>query len=132
MDPGARETKTPEGVVRQPRPCWAIKTLVEEFRALFPETPVEYSNYNQFDTALDVTFDLSMLEPVEVYDVAMMFNLLGDPATNRDPRIDVVITGGEHHEAQVLVSMRANARTQDSREPFGLADAWSVLTGEEQ
>jgi hypothetical protein len=127
MDPSVREESVGTPAVNASRPCWAAKTLVAEVNALFPETPVEYSNPDGRNTMLDVMFDLTTLDPNDVYDLTTLLNLLDDPAYNVDPRIDSVIAGGQQHAGQVLVAFKSNPRTQDSRDPFGLADALEVL-----
>lgn len=126
MDPGARERAVGEPVTNTARVCYAAKTLVAEMHALFPETPVEYSNYDGRNTALDVKFDLTVLDEADRATVIAMFTLFDFDA---DPRVDMVIPA--HEDAALLVSFKSNATTQDSRAPFGLAEAWSVLTEDE-
>lgn len=126
MDDGIRERAVGAPSTNSQRVCWAIKTLVAEVTNLFPETTVEYSNYDGRNTALDATFDISMLDAdTDRVDAMNLLALLGDPAYNVDPRVDYVITSAE--DAAVLVSMKASLRTQDSREPFGLADAYEIF-----
>jgi hypothetical protein len=128
MDDGAPESKTPAPSTNSPRACYAIKTLVAEFRDLFPETGTELSNYDGRNTALAVTFDLTGIAEEEHRTLATsLLELLNDPAHNEDRRIEYVLVEDEH----ALVTMRANPRTQDSREPFGLVDAFHVLVGDE-
>lgn len=131
MDPSITENKTPVVKENAPRVCHAIKQLNEEVWVLFPETPVEYSNYTGRNVALDVTYDLSVLdEDTDRIDIVQLFMLLQAAAYNSDPRINLVIIGkdDEGHPESILVSMHASARTQDNRDSFGLADAYSVLT----
>lgn len=122
MDPSFREKKVGVVGANNQRVCYAIKTLVSEVRNLFPETPVEYSNYDGRNAALAVTFDCSMLDAAEADEFASLLLL-----TRTDPRVDEVIVEPDLG-ASVLVSMKASARTQDSRESFGLARAWEILT----
>ena len=129
MDPSIVENKTPVVVPNNQRVCWAIKTLCEEVWNLFPETPVEYSNHNLRNTALDVTFDLTALDAEA--DRIDLPNLL--PLIKVDPRVaDVIVSkDDEGFPEYVLVSMRNSARTQDNRESFGLAQALMVM-GEDE
>ena len=118
-----------EGIphVNAPRQCWAIKTLVAEVHTLFPETPVQYSNVDGRNTALAVAFDATGLSEDDRADFINLMQLLTDPAYNDDRRIEYGIIEDE----QVIISMRSDPRTQDSREPFGLTDALHVLSGED-
>lgn len=120
MDPSIIENKTPVAKANNPRVCWAIKTLNTEVWSLFPETPVEYSNVNGRNTALDVTYDLTGLDAGDIYDFVTLLRLIED-----DERVAEVLTDKEEH---VLVSMRPNPRTQDSRESFGLHQANLILS----
>ena len=126
MDAGVQEKAQGAPSTNSPRACYAIKTLVAEFRNLFPETVTEYSNYDGRNTALSVTFDLTGIPEDDRGAATDLMTLLDDPAYNEDRRVEYVIVEDE----QVLVTMRSNAQTQDSREPFGLADAYMVLAGE--
>lgn len=114
----ATEAQTPSGYRRA---CYAAQTLVKEFHSLFPETPVEYSGADGRGTALDVTFDLTVLDSEDADRAKSLLRL-----TEVDQRVDYPIVG----EDSVLVSFHSNARTQDSREPFGLSGAGSVLGDE--
>ena len=121
MDPTARENAVGAPRQNNRRICGAIKTLVAEVLDMFPETPVEYSNYDGHNAALDVTFDLSVMDAGDVYDFTGLMTLFDFDA---DRRVDQVI----REDDRLLVSMRPNARTKDLREPFGLAEAMAVLT----
>lgn len=123
MDPSAPETKTPPtgevgGMSNTARVAYAIKQLVKEVEELFPETPVTYGNINGRNTALSVEFDLTSLDKSER---EALTNLAG--LVESDPRVLDVLPLSE----SVLITLRANPVTQDSREPFGLADALHVL-----
>ena len=122
MDPTTKEVLVGTPQINRQRVCWAAKTLVAEVDELFPETPVEYSNYNGRNTALDVTFDFTVLDLPDRDTAIALLELL-----STDSRVDEVIEGGAQMDAQVLVSFKPNATTQDSREPFGLGDALVVL-----
>jgi hypothetical protein len=132
MDPTVTEAKVGTPKPNNQRACWAAKTLVAEVREVFPETPVEYSNYDGRNTALDVMFDLTGLDPQDAHDLALVLELLNDTAYNEDQRIDTVIAGGGDQKGQVLVSFKSSPRTQDNREPFGILDALSVLSGKDE
>lgn len=125
MDPSIAENRTPVVKPNQSRVCWAIKTLNEEVWSLFPETPVEYSNYTGRNVALDVTYDLTALDAET--DRIDLPNLL--PLIAGDPRVSTVSISKDYEgfPEYVLVSMNASARTQDRREPFGLVDALAVF-----
>lgn len=127
MDDSIREEKVGKPAANNARVCYALVTLVSEVSEMFPEVPVEYSNVNGRNTSLDATFDLT---PLDVQDRGLfsdLFRLLGDSAYNEDRRVAEVVVDGD----QVLVSMRNDPRTMDSREPFGMADALLVLADEE-
>lgn len=119
MDPSASEARVGTAAINNSRVCYAAKTLTKELSALFPETPVQYSNYDGRNTALDVEFDLTVLDEPERSDLRNLLDLL-----DADNRVEEVITD----EDSVLVSFFSNARTQDSRDSFGLAEAWQELT----
>lgn len=122
MDPGAQETAAPTTTVHNPRVCYAAQTLAAEVEALFPETPVEYSNPNGRNVSLDVGFDLSMLDASDTYNLIALLQFCKD-----DVRVADVIADTSSDAAQVLVSFRNSALTQDSRVSFGLEDAWIVM-----
>lgn len=122
MDVTFAEDKNPTPKQNQPRVCWAAKTLIAEVLALFPETPVETSNIDGRNTALDVSFDMTVLDHEDrVTFTGLMI------AMSEDERIWDITT----EDDSVLVSFKSNPRTQDSREPFGLDAAYLVLVGEE-
>lgn len=122
MDASISEARVGTPSTNNQRPCWAIKTLNEEVWSLFPETPVEYSNFNGRNTALDVTYDLTAIPEDERALAGKVIALLAG-----DARVaDVVLV-----DDSVLISMHPNPRTQDSREPFGLANAHAILTSGE-
>lgn len=119
MDPSITENLTGVQSANNQRSCYAIKTLTEEVWDLFPETPVTYSAYNGRNTALAVSFDLTALDAgTDRGDFLDLLRLI-----SVDERVESVQDGPD----SVLVTIRANARTQDNREPFGLANALDVL-----
>lgn len=121
---------TPPAAVGTPatnnvRVCWAAKTLVNEFTDLFPETPVEYSNPDGRNTMLDVSFDLTAVPDSDRDAAAALLELV-----ETDARVGSVFI--ESAAESLLVSFKSSARTQDSRDSFGLADAWDVLSDGEE
>lgn len=121
MDPSAKEKAVGTPAMNTERVCYALSTLVDEVLELFPETPVEYSNYDGRNTALDATFDLTA-DP----DGDTLGALLG--LLSSEPRVrEVQVDGGT-----ALVGMVSNPRTQDKRDGFGLADALEVLAEEDE
>jgi hypothetical protein len=119
MDPGAPEVRTPTASTNRRRDCWAIKTLVAEFLALFPETPYETDGYDGRNTALHAQFDLSVLDQPERDTATALLELV-----ETDERVAEVLAEDDY----VMVLMHSNPRTQDSRNSFGLGDAYLVLT----
>lgn len=122
MDPSVQETDNLV-VTHEPRTCWAIRTLVTEIHDVFPEIPVEYSEVDGRNTALAVTFDLTVLDTADRALANSLLDLL-----DADNRISNII----EEDDRVLVSMWSNPRTQDDKSPFGIADAHEVLTEEAQ
>lgn len=118
MDPRIKENPSPVARANSPRVCHGIKTLVAEFNELFPETTVEYSNYEKYNTATDVTFDMTAIPEDGREQATQLLKL-----TELDTRVDYVLTSDEG----VLVSFKPSLRTQDSRDPFGLGTAWLLL-----
>lgn len=119
MDPTVREARVGTPATHQQRVCYAAKTLVAEVHEMFPDLPVEYSNYNGRNTALDVSFDTTVLDTPEALDLGMVLELL-----DGESRVSEVIV----EDDVALVSFKNNPRTQDSKEPFGLADGIAVLS----
>lgn len=118
MDPNPTPSFTGEAV--SARVAYALRTLVTEFQALFPETAVEYSNHTRFGVALDVTFDLTSCDTDDATSATRLLDLI-----RSDGRVGLVIT----EDGAVLVSLNENPHTQDDRTTFGLAQGYSILTG---
>lgn len=110
---------TAKATPNRQRQCWAIDTLVAEVLALFPETPVEYSNHNAFNAALGVTFDLTGMDGGD----SVVFNNLLD-ILGTDERVAEVWKADYD---QTYVGMRPVAALYDRRDVFGLADAYTIL-----
>ncbi len=123
MDPSLREGVVGVPATNRQRVCYTIQTLVAEFSDLFPETPVEYSNYDGRNTALDVSFNLTVLPEDGTRQNAITLLYL----VSEDERVKQVIS----EDDVMLVSVWPNPRTQDDRTPFNLGDAYLVLAGDE-
>lgn len=115
MDAGVRELKDGVMHVNHTRSCWAIKQLVQEVEALFPETEYTVENYNERNTGLDVVFSTGD-EP----ELRALLVLVADDT--RVLRVEV-----DEDSDQVRVKFKPNPRTQDSRDSFELDEAWSIL-----
>lgn len=111
MDPGAREQTVPDPVTNVGRTAYALKTLVSEVLALFPETPHEFSERDGRGVALAVMFDTTMIDG---HDRDEFEALLG--AVELDERVDTVVS----EDDLTLVLLRSSARTQDDRSTFDL------------
>lgn len=125
MDPGAREGDNPGVSAHTPRVAYALKTLVAEVLALFPETPVEYSHPDGRNTQLGVTFDLTAL-PDE--DDRENFSALLR-SVRLDARVEEVRVYAE--EMQLYVQLFSRPRTQDDRSTFSLGDIWLSMADED-
>lgn len=121
MDNRIQEAAVGTPATNNQRPCWAIKTLVAEVLSVFPETSVEYSNYNGRNTALDVTFDLTGIDSDLRGAVSDVLDLLS---------LDVRVARAFTEEDQMLVSITSSPRTQDSRETFGIDSALRDILSE--
>lgn len=117
MDPSAQEHFVGKPHVNQPRVCYGIKTLVGEVLELFPKTIFETSEPNDRNVDLAVTF---VIDDPWLADVLLLI----EPGA----RVDEIFHDGENKTLKV--HFRNSARTQDSREPFGLAEALEILEDE--
>lgn len=123
MDESVRELPVGEPMDNNRRVCRAIKTLVAEVADLYPGVPYEVSNYNGRNTALDVSFDATALDNDEAITFIQLLGLV-----ETDERVAEVVTD----DNQVLISMLNSPRTYDLTGPFGLDDAYSILTSGEE
>lgn len=105
----------------EPRQCYAVEQMVDEVRSLFPDIPADHSNFDVFNASLDVLFDTSVLSEE---DRAVLEAIFTNYALDQDPRIDAIIVGPEG----ILVSMYPSARTKDNRDPFGVDEAFTILS----
>ena len=106
--------------VNNKRPCWAAQTMVEEFTELFPETNHEFTGFNGRNAALEVLFDLSMLD---FGDLETAQDLL--TCSRVDPRVAHVMQQGD----QAVVAFKNLPLSYDLRQPFGFGEALGVLDG---
>lgn len=113
----------PTVVVESPkvyRTADALIVLIEEVAALFPETSYELGLPNKWGVIGHVTF--------ETHGIEGLFELLG--LLTSDPRVMAVTT--DARESLVEVGLHPSLRTMDSKEPFGLGDAWVILSEEDE
>lgn len=123
MDPSFNESSTGQVHVNHKRNAYALVQLLDEVRQLYPEIPYEFCNYNGRNTALSVLFDLTGIDNDEASDFTKLILLI-----KSDQRIlDVVADDG-----QVLVDLFPSPRYQDLQDSFHLADAYWILTGDDQ
>lgn len=120
MDPAIREVPEPQPVQTRKRNAYALETLRDEVVHLFPETQdaFDISGIDGRGVAHDITFDLTVIPEEDRDGFASLIHLIED-----DHRVAQIIREGD----QVYVSIVTDARHQDSRDTFGLNDAWMVL-----
>lgn len=123
MDDSIRERSEGQPIPTRERTCWAIKQLLSEVEALFPETPYEVGDRDMRGVALVVNFDVSGLEGGD----SVVFNSLIE-ALSSDARVEEIAT---EDFGFASVRMRSSLRTQDDRTPFGLSEAYSILVEDE-
>lgn len=125
MDPAIREVSEPQPVQTRKRNAYALETLRDEVLYLFPETQdaFDISGIDGRGVAHDITFDLTVIPEEDRDAFASLIHLV-----EGDLRVAQTLREGD----QVYVSIVTDARHQDSRDTFGLNDAWMVLiSGEE-
>lgn len=120
MDPSILESVTGTAKPNRKRRAYALHTLINEVLDLFPETTYEVSGYDGLNAALDVQFY------VEHAGLAALLWLVESDERVREV-ISELAAGQDGGGEEFLVSLKPNARTKDSREPFGLAAAWEIL-----
>lgn len=103
-----------------PRLAYALVTLINEVKGLFPEVTYSALGYDGRNTALGVDFDT----PTEQAGLPDLLNLIAS-----DPRVRSVT---RQSSSSTVVFLRSDPRTQDSRDPFDLNRAWLVLSEDEQ
>lgn len=119
MDPSAEEVKRGAPIKHQPRLAYGLKTLIDEVYSLFPEVSHEATDFSPRGVALGVAFH-SHETPEKFPELLQLLD---------DPRISEVLWDSQEDVIHVL--LHGNPRTRDGREPYGLAEAWAVLSGEE-
>lgn len=121
MDPQVAERKVGTDPLPRQRNCYALTQLIDEFTALFPETPIVVKDRDGRGVAFTVEFNLEYVprhESLSAGDLLL--------STVLDPRVAYV--NRDAIEANLVeITIARNARTQDSREEFGLADAWELF-----
>lgn len=116
MDPQAKEGPA-QPITNNKRLAYALKTLIAEVSELFPETIYEVGDYDERNAALGVVFYTEGEPGLEA-----LLDLVRD-----DQRVREVLI---RQDAEVAVHLHPSARTKDLRDPFGLGDAWAVLSEE--
>lgn len=112
MDPSVQESITPKPQRNRERNGYAMQTLIDEMVDLFPDLPYETSEPREFNVRTLVTFKEPHLS-------ALLLLIQGDPRV-ADVRPDP-------EAGETSVEFHASLRTQDSRDPFGLAEAYAIL-----
>ena len=87
-----------------------------------PAATEQVDELAQVFAALDLGIDMADLDSQGREDLSQLIHLLG----GAEGRIDVAVE--DVSERTILVSFRSSARTQDSREPYGLGEALDVLS----
>lgn len=122
MDPSVTEAKTGTATTNNQRNAYALVTLASEVHSLYPEMSYEFTNHDGRNTALGLSFDLTELPEDERGDFTRLLWLVGS-----DPRVNEIVTEYD----QLLILLVPSARTQDSRDSFGLVEAYSIMFEEE-
>jgi hypothetical protein len=127
MDATIRETAEPVAALPNQRLAYAAKTLLAEVADLFPDATYVEGERNGRGVLIGLTFEMASLTDDDAADLANLLTLLHDPAHNVDGRIEDVTHDEPEH--LIAVTFRNQPTIYDSRAPFGLADALSVLAG---
>lgn len=122
MDAGIPEVSgnLPAPALPNARVAYALQTLEAEVEHLFPEVPKEHASVDGRNTALEVVFDTTSLDNEE----RGVFVTLLD-CIEHDPRVKSLTFDAETGGFSLL--LHSNARTQDSRDPFNLNEAYLIL-----
>lgn len=134
MDPAVREVAAEgQAMSNAPRVCYAAQTLIEEFTELFPETTYETCDVDGRNTALGVKFAIGAIQDEEERSIAKtMIRTLTVSDRVYEAAVYYNVKIGLDHDVATeegYVRFHSNPRTQDSREPFGLAEAYEILAG---
>lgn len=114
MDPTFREDKTPVVASNRQRDCYALATLRMEVLDLFPETEWEVSEFDGRNVGHAITFTTP--EEESLSDLLLLIE-----SDHRVSQVTLPVIG------QTRVEFHHSMRTQDSREPFNLAEAWAEM-----
>lgn len=102
----------------QLRHAYAMKVLVSEVTGLFPEITYEFGVPRAWGAITTVIFEVDHVEGA-----ADLLRLVSN-----DERVESATY--DHREGLFEIALRPSLRTMDSREPFGLPEAWSVMVEE--
>lgn len=123
MDPSAQEVSGTNRVSSNTaRNVYAMDTLIAEVLDLFPETVVETNDVDGRNAAHTVGFSVEGREEKPIL-LTILELLVSDPR--------ILSVGADDEVGLVWVAFTHNARLKDSREPFNLSAAFSVLIEQE-
>lgn len=117
MDPDPTPTSGPTGA--RERNARSLDVLIKEVTDLFPETPYEVGKPGQWNVRTSVVFETGGVEGL----VDLLVLLAADE------RVEEITE--DSREGLLEVALYPSLRSMDSRESFGLAETWSVLTDNE-
>lgn len=100
------------------RHAYAMEVLVSEVTGLFPEITYEFGVPRAWGAITTVIFEVDHVEGA-----ADLLRLVSN-----DERVESATY--DHREGLFEIALRPSLRTMDSREPFGLPEAWSVMVEE--
>lgn len=121
MDQTVREVGAPQDFTPRPRDCYAVLTLITEVNAMYPDVEVEPFNPNGRGVNISVA-----IYDHEEPDLIALLPLIGD-----EPRVEVVERVMSDRPGFTVVHFVNNPVTYDLRAPFGLVDAYKVLSTED-
>lgn len=98
------------------RNAYALDTLIEEVTDLFPETTYEVGEPTQWNARTSVVFVTDGIEGL-----AGLLPLLAS-----DERVKEITE--DEKEGLVEIALLPSLRSMDGRHPFGLAEAWGVIS----
>lgn len=123
MDPDLQESSlSTDAALVIARHCYSIDTLVSEVLGLFPETIVTYGDPNGRDVALSATFETEESGFGPLREILSIVGL-----GERIAMVSTDLVGG-----RITVFVRNTPATYDSREQFGLAEAFAVLIEDQE
>lgn len=122
MDADAPERAVAAPTANRQRECYAMMTLRSEVETLFPETSISFGDPDGWGVKHEIIFDMSMLDEAEFKSASLLLSM-----SLLDDR--VVAFAKDEEEQSMAVEFVTDRRYRDSRETFGLDDAWLILTG---